>query len=590
MPTKSTMKRAKVACSNCHRRKIRCDLTVHGNPCTNCRLDDTTCLVTSREKCGPRRKRGATILGTAPSEVQPADIVLKGSFDGQLPGEQEEIQESILNTPRSSLLIPNNLPSYIKRPSTMLDIIDLQYLQGTDALNVPTGILRDELLKSYIRFVHPHMPIVDLANFVQAVKGSESICASDQLSLLLFQAVMFAGSLFIDLKYLLAAGYCSRKVARDHFFHRAQSLYRMQYESKATAVVQSLLLMLSQYEVSESWEQATVSIGICYSLAIKLGLHREDSKLSASHTSSYHFLRRRLWWSLVMQDTIVSLQTGLPPIICSNTYNVRLPQLGDFKFDIFSTQSEYFTILDAAQRREMALIFIEKVKLCQALNEEQTVWLTSPVNTTHMPHLQPTADSYNSADLYNNVRRLEMWRKGQARETVYKSLTASGRVQSPWEIVVACHRATLHLMHFLSLCQAYGLPKIRNLHHNLSPTTRYYQTLNDGAGTLISILIELYRLDSLNRLPYLLLNAVFNAGFSRLGSLWNTTSLDDRLRSFRDINVCLRIFRSLQDDYDGVDHLRCLLDSLTQKSVALASFPAWNGEEVISAIANQGTF
>ena len=38
-------KRARVACHLCHERKVRCDASIVGSPCTNCRLDDHICTL-----------------------------------------------------------------------------------------------------------------------------------------------------------------------------------------------------------------------------------------------------------------------------------------------------------------------------------------------------------------------------------------------------------------------------------------------------------------------------------------------------------------------------------------------------------------
>ena len=36
-------KRARVACTWCHERKVRCDVSIRGSPCTNCQLDGHQC-------------------------------------------------------------------------------------------------------------------------------------------------------------------------------------------------------------------------------------------------------------------------------------------------------------------------------------------------------------------------------------------------------------------------------------------------------------------------------------------------------------------------------------------------------------------
>ncbi|KAK7541440.1 hypothetical protein IWX46DRAFT_189834 [Phyllosticta citricarpa] len=52
---RSVKRRASKACQCCRARKVRCNVTEHGAPCTNCRLDEVECIVSeSRRKNGPR--------------------------------------------------------------------------------------------------------------------------------------------------------------------------------------------------------------------------------------------------------------------------------------------------------------------------------------------------------------------------------------------------------------------------------------------------------------------------------------------------------------------------------------------------------
>jgi hypothetical protein len=57
--------------------------------------------------------------------------------------------------------------------------------------------------------------MVDLDELFRAIAQNDG---ARQVSLLLFQAIMFAGIAFIDLEHLLAAGYPSRMSARKVFF------------------------------------------------------------------------------------------------------------------------------------------------------------------------------------------------------------------------------------------------------------------------------------------------------------------------------------------------------------------------------------
>lgn len=50
---RSVKRRASKACQCCRARKVRCNVTEHGAPCTNCRLDEVDCIVSEsrRKKC-----------------------------------------------------------------------------------------------------------------------------------------------------------------------------------------------------------------------------------------------------------------------------------------------------------------------------------------------------------------------------------------------------------------------------------------------------------------------------------------------------------------------------------------------------------
>lgn len=111
----------------------------------------------------------------------------------------------------SPAIPPPTLPNYIKALPARLGQDDLKYLQNKGALAIPDSSLRNELLKNYVEFVHPYMPLLDIHEFLQAVDRNDG---SATISLLLFQSVMFAGIATIEVSFLRAAGYSSRREAR----------------------------------------------------------------------------------------------------------------------------------------------------------------------------------------------------------------------------------------------------------------------------------------------------------------------------------------------------------------------------------------
>jgi hypothetical protein len=115
---------------------------------------------------------------------------------------------------------PGELPRFIKPLPSKIGPDEISYLEKKGALTVPKGILRSEMLRAYIEFVHPYMPLLDLYDFLMVVDKPDG--SNGKVSLILFQAVMFAGSAFIDMQHLRTAGYATRKEARKDFFQKTR--------------------------------------------------------------------------------------------------------------------------------------------------------------------------------------------------------------------------------------------------------------------------------------------------------------------------------------------------------------------------------
>jgi hypothetical protein len=113
-----------------------------------------------------------------------------------------------------------NLPAFIKPLPARIGPDEVSYLEKKGALTIPSHPLRNELLRAYVEFVHPYMPLLDLQEFVVALDNAEGNLG--KISLILFQSVMFAGCAFVDMRHLRAAGYVTRKEARKDFFQKTR--------------------------------------------------------------------------------------------------------------------------------------------------------------------------------------------------------------------------------------------------------------------------------------------------------------------------------------------------------------------------------
>lgn len=113
--------------------------------------------------------------------------------------------------------ILNEKPRFLKSLPPRISANDVDFLRSRGALSIPEPGLRNELLRCYVKWVHSFMPVLDLHEFLRCIAQNDP---NGNISLLLFQAVMFVGTAFVDLKYLQAAGYEKRKSARDVYFSR----------------------------------------------------------------------------------------------------------------------------------------------------------------------------------------------------------------------------------------------------------------------------------------------------------------------------------------------------------------------------------
>lgn len=114
------------------------------------------------------------------------------------------------------------LPPFISPSHRDFEQDELEFLRGRGAFSIPEPPLRDQLILAFLLYVNPHMPIIDVQEFLDAVEGR-----SDQhVSLILFQAVMLAGIAFADNECLRDAGFEGRVAARAYFSRKVKVSHR----------------------------------------------------------------------------------------------------------------------------------------------------------------------------------------------------------------------------------------------------------------------------------------------------------------------------------------------------------------------------
>jgi len=278
-----------------------------------------------------------------------------------------DLTKTRLDTP--PVLLKHQLPAYLKPLPPRMTSVDIDYLFAKGALSLPDTPVRNALLRAYCEFVHPYMPLLELHNVLEIMNDSTG--ESGKISLLLFQAIMFAGTAFVDMSYLAAAGYTNRKAARKAFFQKARVLYDFDYEIDRVALVQSLLLMTYWYETPDDQKDTWHWMGVAISLAHTIGLHRnpENSNMEPAKKK----LWKRIWWSCFMRDRLIALGMRRPTRVKDEDYDVPMLTEDDFEIGVLA---ENITIIPQSCtlmrtpsiQLELAQMCIAKAKLCLCIS------------------------------------------------------------------------------------------------------------------------------------------------------------------------------------------------------------------------------
>ncbi|CAH0027166.1 unnamed protein product [Clonostachys rhizophaga] len=267
------------------------------------------------------------------------------------------------NTP-----VDAKIPLFCKPPGLNITALNIQKLHASDALTLPSPALQNALLEAYVGLVHPMLPILDLSNFLNAVTRGDG--SAGQVSLMVYQAVMLAACPFVDSRKLEAEGFEDNRAALNVYFQRAKALYDLNYESDALAIVQTTLLMTYSFEARHNTTNSWHWSGIAISYAYNIGLHIDPETFGFE--PSLRKLRRRLWWACFMQDQMVGLATRQPPRIRKDDFSTKMLQ--DRDFDVFTDPQGQLAawfpcLLTAGQQQELALLCIEKTKLCVIISK-----------------------------------------------------------------------------------------------------------------------------------------------------------------------------------------------------------------------------
>ncbi|KAJ5554475.1 hypothetical protein N7513_004434 [Penicillium frequentans] len=616
-------RRASKACCCCRARKVRCDVVENGSPCTNCRLDQVECVVTESKR---RKKSRVEVEHAAHSEspeaseenllhsiqglsemapTSPSQASVDLDHGQHMPhllyqtqahriGSDDQNRRRMAPNPAVPATMPlanatlqiqqlldpsfgNHrtanafLPDYIRGLPARFQKEDIDYLAAKGALTIPDVGLRNELLKAYIHYVHSYMPLLDLEEFLQTIVQNDGV---HRISLLLFQAVMFAGMAFVDMKHLQAAGYQTRKAARKIFFQRARLLYDFDYEVDRISLVQSLLLMTYWYETPDDQKDTWHWMGVSLSLAHTIGLHRDpgNSRMDLRRQRMW----KRIWWSTYTRDRLIALGMRRPMRVKDDDCDVPMLTMDDFEFQAFSPEivkmvGDSEILQNVSHQRELALMFIEKAKLCLCVSHVLSAQYSvlshkfgGTMETTMM--LVPKKSTAESFEVRRCDQELEDWLANLPVETQY---TPSGVSKLPEaREVLHSHRALLKMV-YLTTSSALHRPQVLpavpypSMDSELQELSR--QKVRSAAVEITAIAQDLHVLDLTRYYPTTGVTVLLPAVIIHLLDI-KSSDPSVRMTSLQRFYQCMRILQRLREIYASADFATSFLEAAIRKA------------------------
>ncbi len=329
------------------------------------------------------------------------------------------------------------LPKYIHGLQSHVPAADADYLIATGALLLPDENLSCELLRAFMQFVYPYVPLLDTDDIFQAISDNDG---RNPISILLYQAMMFSALPFVDQQHFRNARYLSAKAARYQFYRRVkvsaspleievsraihrhekpadgcQLLYVFNTELDHITLIQSLILMTYWNEDPEDSNNSRDWLEDALSHSVAIKLHHDFDPPGT--TTKQGRLQRRLWWCLYTRDRLMALNLRQPLLIEDGAYSVSM--VTEHDFDFIPTEAEVtgpghqpVAIRSTQLQRRQRLIFIEKVKLCLVLSEIVKLAIS---NTDLHSDSRSKSNSLRSC-----VKRLGEWHSRLSPEIQYQ--------------------------------------------------------------------------------------------------------------------------------------------------------------------------
>lgn len=451
------------------------------------------------------------------------------------------------------------LPSFITPVSAKILPEDLDFLLTKGALVLPDPDLRIEILRAYLFSVHPFMPLLDVQHFVRALQTGDT-----QVSLLLFQAVMFAGLHSLQPDIVQRLGFRSPKQARETFFNRVRLLYDFNVENNNAAVLQSLILMSSWYSKRTPWNERRHTwhwTGLAYDLARSMGLHREPAEDRQS--AEMRRFRRRLWWSLYIRDRLIALGTRRPMRIHDDEFDVEVLALDDFDIEPTKSHSQASATLQSKdEATSTALMCIELTKLCICVGHVVSSQYTTLGNQAgHTMMVMPKRDGDHSKELAECEVELQLWMDGLSSNVPRPGSISCNDPRS----CSAVHWSQLNMTYLTVVNVLHRAQALRCQTDGVQASSPSRLKVKTAARSITKLGQEMLQHDQVRFLGLIGVTAFLAASLTHMLDAGSTDEDVRDASTFR-LYQSLQVLQALRDVYASADSAFSFLASVTRKA------------------------
>ncbi|KAJ5824739.1 Transcription factor [Penicillium robsamsonii] len=362
-------KRSPTACSWCRHRKVRCDASILGSPCTRCRQDGRSECVLRVQN--PKQSPKSAHPGLPTQRSLTSSTGRHSDDRRQSKGDQtltSQLREHRLSSDERSTSPPDspNVP-YTEYPFVesqqllSLPSEDIALLTSKDCLSLPPSDVIDEFFEQYFKHMHPLIPVLDEAEFWRIYRNNQS--ASPKISLFVLQSLLCASCPFVPLKILRQCGFDNRREARKKLYNRAKILFEKRTEERSHANAQGAVL-LTNYTSADDPQSGSLWVTRAIEHAMLI-----DAQSSLGENVAIS-LKKRLWWSILLRDRSLSIGLRRRPQVTSTSLHGWSDWLSteDFSEELHQSQVyDYDTkkcLLEALQKQcELAVLLTDLVTL-----------------------------------------------------------------------------------------------------------------------------------------------------------------------------------------------------------------------------------